>query len=608
MTSGANMTLNIDQAIRNARSEIKAGRPGLARAAMLAALDRFPGNSRLMSLLIEAHEAATGVPARPFGPKQLERFRQIRANMGLLPAVEEAAAWARLNQKSALAQNLFGQGLEEAGYHEPALTYLRLAVQLDPAFPGASVNLSTALMGQGRTTEAGDVLQALLAHVPDYMPALIGLSQIRTAQCHHAETVSILRRMDRIAPNNADYTGQFAAALIANGQMNEAKALLEKAIATWPDDFRFDVNLGNLLLTMGETDKGADHFRRAIEKNPRSGSALFSLSRATDLKIDDPLVTQMLALIDDPDASDKEKEALHFALASAYENSGDIARSFWHLEQGNGIRAKESNYSIAAQADFYLDLRRRFARDALPPLPAAEHLRRRPIFILGMMRSGTTLTEQILSSHSQVYGAGELEILSALLAAEREQPTKELDTAALQRIRSGYLSRIDALAGDEPVIVDKLPANFRLIGLIRKALPEAKILHMQRDPVAVCWSIYKTHFTNDFGYADTLEGVAQYHDLYVDMMNFWRQEYPGEFMEVDYEKLTREPEASIRAILEYCELPFEAACLAPQENKRTVRTASMKQVRTGIYTGSSSKWKGFEPYITPLLDHFAKKQ
>ena len=157
------------------------------------------------------------------------------------------------------------------------------------------------------------------------------------------------------------------------------------------------------------------------------------------------------------------------------------------------------------------------------------------------------------------------------------------------------------------MVVDKLPANFRMIGLIRKAMPEAKILHMRRDPVAVCWSIYKTFFTNlSIGYAHSLPDTIACYDLYETMMAEWRADFPGGFLDVDYEALTRDPEPNIRAALGFCDLPFDPACLAPQDNQRTVRTASVRQVRSGIYQGSSGKWRAFAPHLASLVKHFEK--
>ena len=315
----------------------------------------------------------------------------------------------------------------------------------------------------------------------------------------------------------------------------------------------------------------------------------------------------MLALTDDPVLTVDDQVALHFGLAKAFEDIGDADQSFAHLQRGNDLRATQVSYHIDQDRDLLADLRQRFAVGAGPALVAHPGLALRPVFVLGMMRSGTTLMEQILSSHPMVHGAGELEVLPQLAAQEMAGKAGPLDEAALQRIRQGYLQALAEQAGGKAVVVDKLPANFRVIGLIRKALPEARILHMRRDPVAVCWSIYKTYFTNvTIGYAHSLPDTIAYYDLYQSMMDDWRADYPDGFLDVDYEALTRNPEPTIRTVLDYCELPFDAACLSPQDNQRSVRTASVRQVRSGIYQGSSGKWRAFEPHLAQLIDHFRK--
>jgi hypothetical protein len=222
-----------------------------------------------------------------------------------------------------------------------------------------------------------------------------------------------------------------------------------------------------------------------------------------------------------------------------------------------------------------------------------------------MMRSGTTLMEQILSAHSQVYGAGELGFLGRAVLAEMHKDAGPLDRAAMARIRDNYLTRINDLPGTAPFIIDKMPSNFAMVGVILRALPEARIIHMQRDPIAVCWSIYQKNFSGSrLRFTNDLGDIAAYYDLYTDYMAFAEAQAPGVMLHMPYADLTKTPEPMIRRALEFCGLPFEPACLAPEKNSRVVQTASYKQARSGIYTGSTSKWRGFEPYLKPLTDHF----
>jgi hypothetical protein len=221
-----------------------------------------------------------------------------------------------------------------------------------------------------------------------------------------------------------------------------------------------------------------------------------------------------------------------------------------------------------------------------------------------MMRSGTTLVEQILSSHSAVHGAGELETLGSLCLPVMEtfHATKQRPTSAdLQGLRDRYVDELTGLAQGGAVVTDKMPSNFLWIGFILASLPEAKIIHMRRDPVATCWSIFKHYFSsNGNGYAFDLKDVAAYYHLYAQLMQHWHDLFPGRVRDVPYETLTEEPDTWSRKIVEFSGLPWEEACLDFHMNKRAVRTASASQVRKKMYKGSSEAWMKYETQLASL--------
>ncbi len=598
------MTLNIDRLLRTARSEIKAGRPAVARTEILQALEQFPNNTKLLAQLADVQQAATGLPARPFAAPHLHHFLAVKTNVGLPIAIEEMAAAVRLNPANPWAQGVLGGVLMEAKLLPAAIRHFRAALKLDPNYREAGLNLGNALRQANEPAQALTALEDVLRRTPDFPAALLMRGQILAQLQRDREAADTFARYLALQPRDAEAMIDYAAALIMLHRLDDARATLLRVLDLQPNNPRAMGTLGNILLSNGDIDGARAQFLAALAINPNSAVSFFNLGRAMDFTADDPLIARMQALAADPGLQIDEQVALHFGLAKAFEDIGDADASFAHLQRGNDLRASQIRYTIEQDRTALADLLHRFAA-ASPALQAAP-TPRRPVFVLGMMRSGTTLMEQILSSHPMVYGAGELEPLPELAAIEMAQTKGPLDQAALLRIRNGYLSVINAQPGAASVVVDKLPANFRLIGLIRKALPEARILHMQRDPVAVCWSIYKTFFTNlGIGYANSLTDTISYYDLYTDMMRQWRAEYPDGFMDVDYEQLTRDPEPAIRAALAYCDLPFDPACLSPQDNQRSVRTASVRQVRSGIYQGSSKKWRAFEPHLAPLIAHFS---
>jgi hypothetical protein len=218
-----------------------------------------------------------------------------------------------------------------------------------------------------------------------------------------------------------------------------------------------------------------------------------------------------------------------------------------------------------------------------------------------MMRSGTTLMEQILTSHPMVDGAGELDDMGDLLTplvAAGAPPTE----AQLEAMRAAYLARLAAVPGNAPFVVDKMPFNFRWIGAIRRLFPDAPILHMMRDPMAVCWSIWRTYFTSPrIGFAYRMDEVAAYHHLYRAMMDHWHRLCPDALTDVAYEALTTAPDATIRRVVERCNLPWDAACLSPELNRRAIRTASLTQARRSITAGGNDQWRSFQAHLGPLL-------
>ncbi len=602
--TGPDMSTAIDKLIRDARRATASGQGLAARAQLLAALTRFPANQRLAAELVGVQAQVSGLPGRAFGRDHVARLMRIKATTGIAAAIEDAEIAVRLCPASAFARGVLGALMIEARRPADAIPALRAALKIDPAYLEAAVNLATALRLVGQAAAAVTLLDDLLTRRPDFAPALDALAAVSAIVPGLA--MPVWARLANQRPDDVEVLFHLSGCQTAMQEFGAAAKTLRRMLSIAPGDVRALNNLGNIELDAGRIDAAAGLFDAAIHAAPRSGRGYYNLGRAVDFAPGDPRVDAMRALAKDPALPTDDRVPLLFGLAKALEDQGDVDESFAHLNAGNDLRRSGIDYSTAADAALLDDLRARFPASApgLGPQDCAD-APRRAIFIVGMMRSGTTLLEQILSSHSAVHGAGELDHLGAALEHEVAQTQGPLGRDALLRIRTAYLSAIAALPGNAPVVVDKMPANFRFVGLIRKALPEARILHMRRDPVAVCWSIYKTLFTNArIGYAWRLDEVAAYHDLYVAFMADMQAQYPGAVLDVDYKALTETPEPVIRAVLDHCGLPFEVACLSPQDNTRAIRTASLRQVRSGIYTGSTSRWKGFERHLAPLITHF----
>jgi len=317
----------------------------------------------------------------------------------------------------------------------------------------------------------------------------------------------------------------------------------------------------------------------------------------------------MLELIANPSISENNKKHLSFALGKAYDDIGDAESCFQHLLEGNRLRKKELGYDINSDKRLFSRIKSIFAADELPTIeetqPVTER-KKQPIFIVGMPRSGTTLVEQVLASHSQVYGADELEILDRIvrqiLGNIHKVHFDKLTMDVVRDVRNVYLAKLDILGDDEPRITDKMPLNFMWTGFILTAMPEAKVINLQRDPVATCWSIFKHYFSSKGGgFAYDLVDIAEFYKLYIDLMDFWQGRFPNQIYDLNYEALTENQEKETRKLLNYCGLGWEDQCLAFHKTKRAVKTASSVQVRQEMYKGSSETWRKYETLIQPMI-------
>jgi len=292
-----------------------------------------------------------------------------------------------------------------------------------------------------------------------------------------------------------------------------------------------------------------------------------------------------------------------FALAKSSEDLGNLEEAFRYLKEGNALRKKFLNYDIVQDEEIFSRVKetansfRNFSFDA-----SGDENIPTPILILGMPRSGTTLVEQIISNHSEVTAAGELEFLNIFGSSLAEGET-EVTSKMLKKARNQYLNEIKKLSAGRPFVTDKMPINLFYIGLICSALPEAKIVHVKRNPAATCWSNYKQYFsTKELGYCYDLLDVVRYYQMYQELMLFWGQHYPGKIYHLDYEQLTTDQEPETKKLIQYLGIDWEDACLFPEENKRYVKTVSSMQVRKKVYKGSSEEWKKFEKYLGGAFD------
>ena len=455
------------------------------------------------------------------------------------------------------------------GRYRDAEALLRRALDLAPAFTAARANLATVLHRQNRSAEALALLDAVMVE----------------------------------APGDLGHANLRAAALGRIGGFEEAIALYEQVLARAPDHAKVWMSYGHMLKTVGRQADGIAAYRRALALQPELGEAWWSLANLKTVRFDAADVAAMAQALADGGLAEEDRFHLHFALGKATEDAGDAAAAFDHYRRGNALRRRTLEYR-AADTSRFVDASiatydpALFAGRAGGGCTAAD-----PIFILGMPRAGSTLIEQILASHSQVEGTSELPDLPALARTIADYPAgaASLPPERLREIGTEYLRRAAVQRRtDRPFFVDKLPNNWLHVGLIRLALPNAKIIDARRDPLDCCWSNFKQHYARGQAFSYDLTDLGRYYRDYERLMAHIGAVQPSAVHRVQHESLLEDAEPHIRALLAHCGLAFEPACLAPHLTDRAVRTASSEQVRQPLSRAAIGSSRRFNRWLVPL--------
>lgn len=380
------------------------------------------------------------------------------------------------------------------------------------------------------------------------------------------------------------------------GRLDEAVDSYRRAIALKSDYVDAHNNLGMALKDLGHLDEAADQLTTALRYETGSAEIFYNLSLLKRFKTGDDLIEKMYHLYQSDKLNEQQKSFICFALYKVNDDIGEIEEAYRYLSEGNAVVRRLLRYQFAQDKAFFNKLKTvsanmNAARVSVQPKQTE------PIFILGMPRSGTTLVEQIVSSHSEVHGAGELEELNRLIYPILKQG-ELFDQEILNRIRSAYLEKLTEIGQGRQYVTDKMPHNFRWIAIIAAAFPEAKIVHVKRDARAVCWSNYKHYFKQKaLGYTYDLDDTIAYYRLYQDLMCYLEARVPGRIYHLEYERLTIDPDHEIRQLITHLGIGWEDACLEYEKNTRSVKTASTIQVRKKIYQGSSEEWRKYECFL-----------
>ncbi|GAC1454443.1 MAG: tetratricopeptide repeat-containing sulfotransferase family protein [Steroidobacteraceae bacterium] len=600
------------------------GRIGDALDTLARLEQHHPRFSRLHEELGHCHAA------RREAPRAIEAFSTaVRANNAL------PASWSMLEG----LYRITGQSDQAAMAARELATLRGIAPQivaatslyLDGDLDAAETMARDYLLKHGNQVEAMRLLarigiarkvfddaELLLAAVLDLAP------DYRAARAEYADVLLELhretearRQLERLMEEDPEhrlyYQGLYATACVGLGEHERAIGLYRELLTGSAADADTHLSIAHAQKTLGQTGEAIVSYRRAAACRPGFGDAYWSLANLKTYRFTSEELTQMRTLLADPALGNVDRVHLHFALGKALEDERDFAASFQQYQHGNALKRAESHY----QPQIIEDNTRRqielctaqfFAARSGWGAPDAD-----PIFIVGLPRSGSTLIEQILASHSRVEGTQELPNVQQLVTTLRGRDPDpgdpryprvlaELTPGEVRQLGERYLEGTRVYRSGKPYFIDKMPNNFRHLGLIHLMLPNAKIIDARREPIGCCFSNLKQLFARGQEFTYGVDDIARYYRTYLELMRHWQQVLPGRVLRVQHEDVVGDLAGSVRRLLEFCGLDFEPQCVEFHKTVRSVRTASSEQVRQPIYREGLEQWRNFEPWLQPLIE------
>lgn len=504
-----------------------------------------------------------------------------------------------------------GAVLTEAERPGEAIRVLIRAIQAKPDYAEAHCNIATAFLAMEQLDKAVAGFSRALALRPDYPEACIGMARVYQEQ-------KILDKAEAMAVKALNMTSKKAEALSLLGGIYTEQGYPEKAEDAYANALRLKPELisaylgrGHLRMEQGKMADAEADFLDAIKLDCSNLVARFSLTQVKKVTEDDPNFVALIIKAEKLGAMPETKAIpLHFALGKSYDDTRQYDLAFQHYFEGCRLKRRRTDYSADNNDLVRRNICEFFSRENIERLRGEACLSKLPVFVLGMPRSGTTLTEQIIASHPQVHGAGELPDLLALanrshgrdVTAGYPLSVKGITRAELKIMGEQYVAGLQDRAPLAKRITDKMPANYNCLGLIHLMLPNAKIIHVKRNPVDTCLSCFTRLFNKSQYQSYDLKELGRYYCNYSRIMDHWHEVLPrGSFYEVQYEDLVTDTEEQAKALLAYCGLGWDARCLAFHKTERNIRTASIAQVRQPIYQTSIARWRNYEKYLADLL-------
>lgn len=538
----------------------------------------------------------------------------------------EIATNARRNKNYSVALNCVNDILNHLSHFEPAVLEAALILfetnnfevaenillkLIDSPFEIYPKSHALAVINKNKRNFKNAIYyyQKACAQKPNSVVDLLGLSFCYAQVGDFDNAIKTCKTRLAEDAENALLDDYLATLYTQSNHYDEAETLLLKTINANGENSKALYTLATIKKAQGDLGQAKELYKRAIEITPNLVMAHYGLSVVTNYKKEGKEhLAQLNSLYSNPQLHVQDRILLAFALAKAYEQNEEYKQSFSYLKQGNDLRFKMLNYDVKADLAFIDSIKSVFTRKDIEPLQKFGNKSIKPVFIIGMPRSGTTLIEKILGSHTSVYSAGEIDTLFSI-GCSLLNPTsylfKDLSNIRKEEIHTlshRYLSKIESLSSHHDFVTDKLPLNFLMVGVIKILFPNAKIIHCKRNKIDTCLSIYKKNFSNDnYRFAYNLNTLATYYNSYESLMAHWHQEFPSEIIDVDYEILAQNPNKELPILIDKCGLEWQQQCLDFHKTPGLVQTASAAQVREPMYTRSINLWQHYKEELNDLI-------
>jgi tetratricopeptide (TPR) repeat protein len=510
------------------------------------------------------------------------------------PQLQQAAA-AMITNDLPTAERLLKEHLKKAPTDVPAIRMLaEVAVRC------------------GREEDARKLLERCLELAPTFAAARYNHAVLLHRLNDSAAALVEIERLLAGDPRNPGYRNLHAVILSRIGEYARSSRIYEELLSEYPANAKAWLSYGHVLKTEGRQDQCIDAYRKSIARDPAFGEAYWSLANLKTFRFDEADLSAMQAQLARTGLDDASRLQFHFALGKAYEDAGNYAKSFEHYAKGNELERARSRYDADRNTARIRRLKTIFSREFFAARAGSGCDAPDPIFIVSLPRAGSTLLEQILSSHSMVEGTTELPEITTMAKGLRDQAGSDeiaaysqvlasMGAAALRELGEQYIERTRIhRKTDRPFFIDKMPNNFLHVGMIHLMLPNAKIIDARRHPLACCFSNFKQYYARGQRFSYGLADMGRFYRDYVELMAHFDEVLPGRIHRVIYERMVEDTKAEVRRVLDYCGLPFEPGCLRFYENERAVRTASSEQVRQPIYREGVEQWRHYEAWLDPL--------